>query len=223
MLLSSFSRLFCGAISKAIVRASQPVRFKNRMSFIGEYHVLGEWMKDYMKRTEWKEGARCEIRMALTLALSVSFCGGAQRASHEPNRCAPLSIPYPDCNGSRSVILCQRFTPRNLGLACALPSVYRSSCQHGRIPAKNSQQLSPDLIEVSAFIKKKTLLAIGVNLMFSLWGQDSNKWSVIYSSLIETTLTLACLSFLLRPPPDSVVNKWFHDFCPLESQETDVS
>lgn len=68
VLLSSFSRLFCGAISKAIVRASQPVRFKNRMSFIGEYHVLGEWMKDYMKRTEWKEGARCEIRMALTLA-----------------------------------------------------------------------------------------------------------------------------------------------------------
>lgn len=41
--------------------------------------------------------------------------------------------------------------------ACALPSVYLSSCQHGGILAKNSQQLSPGLIEVSAFIKEDSI------------------------------------------------------------------
>ena len=51
---------------------------------------------------------------------------------------------------------------------------------------------------------RKTLLANGVNLTFVLQGQASNTWRVIYSSLIETTLTLS-----LHPsPPLQWVISW---------------
>lgn len=119
------------------------------------------------------------------------------RPSHEPNRCGPLSVPRPDCHGSRSVILCQRFSTGNTGsgLACDLPSVYPLSCQHGWILAKNSQQLMMSRTDRRYLLSlKKTLLAIGVNLTFVLRGQASNKWRVIYSPLIGTTLSVASLS-----------------------------
>lgn len=144
-MLSSFSRLLCGAILGAIVWTSLK-DLKTAWSLWGDIMFLGGWMQDYLNWMGWDEGARCErsMKVALTFAFSLSSSVGAwTRPSHEPNRCGPLSVPRPGCHGSRSVILCQRFSPASTGsgLACALPSVYPSSCQHGWILAKNSQQL----------------------------------------------------------------------------------
>lgn len=55
-----------------------------------------------------------------------------------------------------------------------------------------------------------------MNFIFALWGQGWNEREVIYSSLIGTTLPL------LLYHSASVLKESFHDFCPSESQETDV-
>lgn len=108
--------------------------------------------------------------------------------SHEPNRCGSLSVPCPGCHGTCSVILCQRFSKGSTGsgLACALPSVYPSSCQHDWILANSHWPMMSRTDRAKCF-QEETLLGRGVNVTFVLAGHVWNKRRFICTSLIGTT------------------------------------
>lgn len=135
-----------------------------------------------------------------------------------------LSVPRPACDGSHSVIPCQRFSSGSTdsGFVCALSRLYSWLWQHGRIRGKNNQlRMMSQTDKKYLFPLRDSLLGQWCEFNFLiLRGQGWNKWRVIYSPLIKTTL-----NFSPSPPspPFSSLSEWFHDFCPLASQETDVN
>lgn len=119
-----------------------------------------------------------------------------------------LSVPRPACDGSHSVIPCQRFSSGSTdsGFVCALSRLYSWLWQHGRIRGKNNQlRMMSQTDKKYLFPLRDSLLGQWCEFNFLiLRGQGWNKWRVIYSPLIKTTLNFSPSPSL----PSFLLSKW---------------